>query len=328
MVLVIILFHLWTQPSVRILGFGREFAGFVPDLITDLIHNPATIKVFGKDSISYNGIQIYSSIKSFNSANLDTQKVDLEFFENEELLSLFVLYPKIGLAYRVGAWQRFDYRNFYELEPWLYGQEGFLYGLNIGKWVKLGAEYSFSWNNAPDRYYIISPCPAAITHSEWSNEGGLGIILSDEYKWQFAFAGKKNWETNTFTADTAGFYWPNDQPSSWTNNYSDLQINSRFKIKIKQTIITAGLKYYEKDNYSANSRRCSYRPRLGIIYQPGNNLFVIGAITYALNKTDNSITSMEIIIPVGFERKFGSLINFRMGNTFIYEVYHYTYNFF
>lgn len=328
MILIVILFQLWTQPSVRILGFGREFAGFIPDPITDLIYNPAYLKMFGKDNLSFNGLQIYSSMKRLNSVSPDTTIVDLEFFEYKELLSLFVLYPKIGLAYRVGAWQRFDYRNYYELEPWLYGQEGFLCAFNIGKWIKLGAEYSFSWNNGPDWYNIVkydslnNPHEAAIVHLEWSNEGGLGIILSDNNKWQFAFAGKKNWEIDSFAADTTFWvYWPKNEASEWIRNYGDFQIISDFRIRIAQVSISADMKYCERNNHSTNSYRCSYRPGLGIIYQPNNNLLVIGAITYAWSRRDNFTYSQKIIIPVGFERKFGTDLNFRFGDTFIYEYY-------
>ncbi len=266
----------------------------------DLIHNPAALKMFGKESTSYNGLQIYSTMKRFNSTILDTQKVDLEFFENEELLSLFVLYPKIGLAYRVGAWQRFDCRNYYELEPWLYGQEGFLCTFNIGKWIKLGAEYNFSWNNGPDWYYIIkydslnNPHEAAITHLEWSNEGGAGIILSDNNKWQFALAGKKNWEIDSFASDTTfWFYWPKNELSEWIRNYGDFQMISNFRIQIVQVSVIADVKYYERNNYSTNTCYCSYRPGLGIIYQPRNNLFIIGAMTYALSKRDDFVVLVK-----------------------------------
>ncbi len=337
MALIFILFQLWTQPSVRMLGFDKEFAGFIPDPITDLIYNPAYLKTFGKADKSFNTLQIYSAMSTFNSTMLYNQNPDLEFFENKELLSLFVLYPKIGFAYRVGAWQRFDYRNYYELEPWLYGQEGFLYSLGIGKWVKLGVEYSFSWNNGPDWYNIIiydsldNPHEASIMHLEWSNEGGIGIILTGNNNWQFTLAGKKNWEIDSFAADTTWFYWPEDCSPAWDREYSDFYINSNFRVNITQLIIIAGTKYYEKNCAyfnSINSRLYSYRPGLGIIFQPNNNLFVIGAITYALNKRDDYITSRKLIIPVGFDRKFSPILNFRFGNTFIYEYYCETYNLF
>jgi|GEM_PF-5904972 len=182
---IILLFQLWNQPSVRMLGFGKDFAGFIPDPITDLLRNPAYLKTFGQDDRSFDVLQMYAMIRSFNSTALDTQLLGLEFFEREELLSLFVLYPKIGLAYRVGSWQRWDHRDYSEFEPWLYGQEGFLGALNIGRLIKVGAEYSFSWNNEPDWIYLYKydtlgiRQKASVTHLEWSNESGLGITITN-----------------------------------------------------------------------------------------------------------------------------------------------------
>ncbi|MGB9722232.1 MAG: hypothetical protein ACPL28_12230 [bacterium] len=313
---------------MRILGFGREFAGFVPDPITDFIYNPAYLKTFGENSKSFNRLQIYSFMRFFNSMMLLQPQSDLEFFEKDELLSLFVLYPKIGLAYRIGAWQRLDERSYYKLEPWLYGQEGFLYSLNIGKWLKLGVEYNFSWNNAPDWYNIIkydsvgNPREASIMHLEWSNEGGMGIILTDNKNWRFALAGKKNWETNSFTADTTfWFYWPKDEPVVWNNNYTEFHLNSNFRLDIKRISIGMVLKYYRLYNELGDyfDSRYSYRPGLGIIFYLDNSLLLISAVSYALNKRDDFTTSRKLIFPVGFEKEFSTILNFRFGDTFVYE---------
>jgi len=187
--LLLMVFQLWTQPSVRILGLGREFAGFIPDPITDLIYNPAYLKTFVRDQKSFDVPQTYIMMRSFNSTTLIEQKSELEFFENEELLSLFGLYPKIGVAGRFGAWQRVDIRGCLKYGLWPYGQSGLLYAFNICKWIKFGGEYNCSWNNGPDWLCISmsdtlgNPQTAEITHSEWSNEIGFGILITNNTHW-------------------------------------------------------------------------------------------------------------------------------------------------
>lgn len=231
MELVIILFQLWTQPSVRILGFGREFAGFIPDPLTDLLRNPAYLKTFRETEKNFDTPQTYFMMRSFNSTTLIEKGSELEFFENEELLSLFGLYPRIGVAGRFGAWQRVDLRSYRKYGLWPYGQSGLLYALNIGKQIKLGSEYNCSWNNGPDWIYIDiadtlgHPQSAVIIHSEWSNEIGLGIIIADNIKWQFSCAGKKNSEDNNFTADTTGWFWPEDEQTEFENRYQNYYFN-------------------------------------------------------------------------------------------------------
>lgn len=97
------------------------------------------------------------------------------------------------------------------------------------------------------------------------------------------------------------------------------------------------LNYFRKDeeknfehffyHYSNNNRSLSsFRPGIGAIYQTFNDLFVIAAVIYVVNKewstTWSEISDRKLIIPFGFEKEFSPTITFRFGNTISY-IYHY-----
>jgi hypothetical protein len=328
--------QLWNQPSVRILGFGKEFAGFIPDQVTDLLHNPAYLKT-GKDSETHDGLQIHSMMRPFISTDLATQTSNLEFFETDELLSLFILYPKVGIGYRIGAWQRNECRSYFEVEPWLFVQQGFIYSMRIRKYFNLGIEYNFSWNNRPDRFDIVVK---GTIHNwdwierkfrwEWSNEGGLGILLSNNTDWQFSFACKKNWEVDSYYVDTLSFTpCPDGRPLNYESRYSDFQSNAKIKYLAKKYKIIFQLSYFEKNikawqwYYEQHKFECKnathWKPGLGFIYQLSDNVFVNTAIIYAIDTRWTQSNIKKLIIPVSFEMDASPRLKCRFGDVFTYS---------
>lgn len=337
--IILLLFQLWNQPSVRMLGFGKDFAGFIPDPITDLIWNPAYLKTFGEGTNSYNTPQVYSMMRAFSSTTLTEQIAGMEFYENEELISMYALYPKIGLACRFGAWQRIDIRNNYERELWPYGQAGFLGSLNVGRWVKIGGEYNHSWNNGPDWFRVSIadslgyPQAVAITQSNCSNEIGFGIILSNYKNWQLSLSGKKNWEIDSFTSDTPYPFGrgPEGESTTFKAHYDDLQFNARLRYMPNRFIFSSNFNYMRKRierdglNHFMDYYLTSVRPGIGAIFYPKDDLFVMASITYALNRVDYSaytpstrITAQKVIGLVGFETVLSRILKFRFGSTLTY----------
>ncbi|UCG30928.1 MAG: hypothetical protein JSV53_03380 [candidate division WOR-3 bacterium] len=327
-----LLVQLWSQPSVRMLGFGRYFAGYVPDPITDLTWNPAYMKTLGENVDTYNTPQIYAMTRIFTTNELTNQTPNMEFWENDELMSLFALYPKIGVALRLGAWQRSDVRSYYTPELWAYGQAGILGSLGITQRIKVGVEYSASWNNKPDWIYLEKHDTlgiiqdAVLTHSEWSDQIGLGIILTDNMNWEISLSGRSNWETNSFIADTIEWFWPQHETVQFDEQYNDMQVNARLRLLFRKLKVTLDWKYAYKDCRARNSMR----PGLGITYYPMSNIFVIGGLTYVVNKSSQGGTSWirerRLIGLAGFEARFSPILTFRIGNTTTYTYYHEIYH--
>jgi hypothetical protein len=325
------------------LGFGRYFAGYVPDPITDLTWNPAYIKTLGENVDTYDTPQIYAMTRAFSTNTLANQTPNMEFYENDELMSVFALYPKIGLALRLGAWQRSDIRDYYTPELWAYGQAGILGGVGITERIKVGVEYSASWNNGPDWIYLQKLDTlgifqdAVLTHSEWSDQIGLGIILADNMNWEISLSGRSNWESNSFIADTIGWFWPQNEQVEFEERYHDIQVNARLRFLFKKIKVIFDWKYVRKDfkhgrldYYNWEYRGNSMRPGLGITYYPRSNVFVIAGLTYVVNTwsaSENSWTSERRLIGLaGFEARFSPILTFRIGNTitysYLHEIYH------
>lgn len=330
---------------MRILGFGRYFAGLVPDPVTDLTVNPAYLKTFGEDTNSYNTPQVYSMMRAFSTTALAEQIPDMEFYESEELVSIYALYPKIGLACRFGAWQRLDLRSLYKYdkpELWPYGQAGFLGSLAVMRWVKIGAEYNYSWNNQPDWIFFAKDDSlghshtAAVTHSEWSNEVGFGALISDNKSWQLSLSCKKNWEADNFKACTTHYFWPKAEQTVYIDHHEDFQLNTKIRYSLNKLKITLGFNYLRKDiehgrfAFYGDQYHTSIRPAIGVLYYPFNNSFVVASITYAVNKggmsDDTWINDRKVIGLAGFETRFTQVLTFRFGSTLIYtykyEIYH------
>ena len=69
--LIVLLLQLWTQPSVRILGLGTDFAGYIPDPMTDVLRNPAYLKGFGYSyDGSHSSLQIYTVMQKYRGRGL------------------------------------------------------------------------------------------------------------------------------------------------------------------------------------------------------------------------------------------------------------------
>lgn len=217
-ILVVFLLQLWNQPSVRMVGIGRYFEGFISDPITDLNWNPAALKNFGnKYGTTFDALQLYTMVQKIDDidsiAYPDIRKNI--FLRTTEPLAFFILCPKIGLGFRTGAFIRSEQRNYSNIEQWLYGQNGFYGALNIGKYVKIGGEFNWSWNNRPDEYEVTvwdslyNEYDATIFHSELSKEFGAGCIISNNRTWQISTSVRKSWENNTYKGHR--FWWPDSE---------------------------------------------------------------------------------------------------------------------
>ena len=189
-------------------------------------------------------------------------------------MSLFALYPKIGLALRLGAWQRSDVRSYYTPELWAYGQASIMGGIGITQWVKVGVAYSASWNNKPDWIYLEKHDTlgiiqdAVLTHSEWSDQIGLGIILTDNINWEISLSGRSNWETNSFIADTIEWFWPQHETVQFDEEGRLVRkgafTRSAFRRKKWGVGLNAAAQYYVGDYQNPRLRpmgeiRVSYR---------------------------------------------------------------------
>ena len=104
--IILLLFQLWNQPSVRMLGFGEEFVGFIPDPITDLILNPANLKDIGRDRYdeTFESLQIYTITQRFEESFDSVFNEDIRTFLSEvrKPLSCLIFYPKLGLGFKGG----------------------------------------------------------------------------------------------------------------------------------------------------------------------------------------------------------------------------------
>ncbi len=336
--ILLVLFQLWNQPSVRMLGFGEYFAGYIPDPITDLTFNPAYLKLFGLVSSTYDGLQIYSKLRTFRNDSLDETSCSYEFYENDELLSFYAMYPKWGIAWRVGAWQRFDARDYmvedFEfidyLAPqlWLYGQEGFLISYAIHKYVSVGFEYNFSWNNQPDYYYYYTKNNlyqvelAQIYHDAWSNEIGGGFIIHNNNNFELSFAIRKNTETDEYLMDTTGYYWRENEPTEYESEYEFMQLNTYVRHKLDRINLTYKFMLFRKDTEAwypdfrtfNDTYNIVLLPGVGITFQAIHDLTVSAAISYREKHNPYEAYEKMFIFAAGFEKKFGTLFAARFGN--------------
>lgn len=329
--ITIILFHLWTQPSVRMLGFGEDFAGFIPDPITDLLRNPACLEDFGVGyEASYNSLQIHTIIQKFDE--LDSTYIDTtesHSFGTAEPLSVFLLYPKFGLGFRLGAFMRYGERNHSQLEPWLYRQDGFVGALNLSKYIKIGGEYNYSWNDTPDEYYVTvwdtlnNTYDAPIYRGQTSNEFGLGIIIGDNKIWQLAVSARRNLEKDSFEA----LFFPQEWQREWTERREEKFFFSRIEGNFHSYMIVVKCDYIGKTRVqrryyfpedSFNLKFSSFESGLAIQNQLDDYLMISVGIIYCTHEYTDYHTK-GFIIPVGFERKVGSVLTFRFGNAFIYN---------
>lgn len=337
--IILLLFQLWNQPSVRMLGFGKDFAGFIPDPITDLSRNPAYLKTFGEGTNSHNTPQVYSMMRAFSTTALAEQIPDIEFYENEELGSIYALYPKIGFACRLGAWQRMDLGTYYDYRRlWPYGQTGFLGSLDIGKWITIGTEYNCSWNTRPDSFRLgVGDSlgqlqPVHITKLVWSNEIGFGMILTGKKIWQLSISGKKNWETRNLTSDIPFPFGrgPEGELTAYKAHYDDFQFNTRLRYMPNRFIYSATISYFRKRierdgvNHTMDYYFESARPGIGIVFYPRNDLFIVTSMAYALNKINyaaypgTSTIAQKVIGLIGFESVLSRVLKFRFGSTLTY----------
>ncbi len=335
--LLLMVFQLWTQPSVRILGFGREFAGFIPDPITDLIYNPAYLKEigYGYDK-TFNSLQVYTLTQAVGDSLYLERSVSYLFRTGgaHEPLSLLIFYPNLGLGFRVGAMWKIDERNEHYLEPWLYGQEGFFGALGIGRYLKIGGEYNFSWNNQPDEYEIRewdslgNQYMGRINHTETSNELGFGLLIGSGLL-QLAVSGKRDWELNSFVADFGEL--------QYDTTWSDKRGDSRLFLKLQGGVyfLKVVLKcdyrewvwnrriYYALPNLFVNDtiKFSSFKVGIGALHYPCRDITVVAVVIYNIEKFRDGIDCCikSLIVPVGFERSFGHILGFRFGNTFTFN---------
>lgn len=117
-ILLLFLIYLWNQPSIRILGFGREFTSYVSDPVNDILRNPAFIKNF-EDTDKINLNVFMQNFDCIDSIVVPERNLQLKFFETIEPLSLIGINSQIGILTRLGAWSRYDcFRG----ANWLYGR--------------------------------------------------------------------------------------------------------------------------------------------------------------------------------------------------------------
>lgn len=321
---------LWNHPSVRLLGFGQGFDHFIPDPITDIIRNPAFLKQFDYDNpLFYTVAQPFENV---DSVYLYDRFLRLDLFETAEPLSLMLLYPKVGIGFRLGAWTRFDEDR---CAKWFYGQAGTIGAMNLGKYIKIGAEYDFSWNNQPDDR-IFSPYvykSVCIHHYENSNEFGFGVVVGNN-KWQLSVSAKNNWEIDKYRAETSQnlrywYYWPVEWPSRWSEKRTDLRILSNLIFKSSYfTIIIHFSHYYYKwfrrylcwtpqFYYDYRETFSSEEPGVTFLYKPTNDMFIFTGMSYWRYGESSYVEVENVVIPVGFEKKLNSLLTLRFGDTFV-----------
>jgi len=334
---LLFLFQLWTQPSTRIMGFGNNFADFVPDYINDFIQNPAYLKIMNEYA-EYNFPQVYSSIRSFNSTTSTEIMSDKEFYDNDELMSIGFLYPKLGLAGRYGIWQRrtgIGYGSDGFLR--LFGQAGLSGALNILKWINIGGEYNCSWNNRPDSLILITYDSlggyyAHISELIWSNEIGIGILLHKN-PLEFSASGKINYENENFTSDIP-FYFergPEGLLTAFETNYYDLKFNTRLRYNPNNFTHTINFNCFRKQiardgvNHSMDYYLTAFRPGIGTVYYPKKNFLTIASVSYEIDNIDyvvypgTTTTDQNVIGLIGFEAQLSRILNFRFGNTLSYN---------
>jgi len=335
--LLLMVFQLWTQPSVRILGFGREFAGFIPDPITDLIYNPAYLKEigYGYDK-TFNSLQVYMLTQTLGDTVYLESSISYLFRTGgaHEPLSLLVFYPKLGLGFRVGAMWRIDERNKHYPELWLYGQEGFFGALRIGRYLKIGGEYNFSWNNQPDEYEIQewdslgNQYMGNINHTETSNELGFGLLIGGGLL-QLAISGKKDWELNSFAVD----FWEPQYDITWSDTRGDSRLFLKLQggVNFLKVVLKCNYRewlwnrriYYAPQNLFIDDtvKFSSFKSGVSVLYSPFRDIIVSAAVIYNIEKFKDGIDycTKSFIVPVGFERSFGHILKFRFGNTFTFN---------
>ncbi len=338
-IVVILLVQLWSQPSVRLLGFGRYFAGYVPDPITDLTWNPAYIKTLGENVDTYNTPQIYAMTRVFNSATLIEQSQEEDLFVNEELASLYGVFPKLGLACRIGGWQRTDIRNYHYQDPWFYGQGGLLGSIRLCRWMKVGCEYSHSRNKRPDIFCNIlwntgsNPQEVTITQESGSNEFGIGIILTDREKIEMSISGKTDEEVRKLFSDVPYpfGYGSEGEVTTYEAHYNNTRVNARLRYMSNRFIYSANFTYMrnniERDGINEYSDYSvgTIRPGAGVIYYPTEDLFVTASVIVLIDWIDDdaytpSIWNQDkrIMFLIGLEAPISKILKFRLGNNLTY----------
>jgi hypothetical protein len=337
-IVLILLFQLWTQPSTRILGLGNYYADYVPDRITDLLHNPAYLKINNED-IEYCLPLIYSTLRSLNSMTLNDIMTDKEFYDNEELISFGIIYPKLGVAGRYGKWQRrtgIDFGADGYLR--LFGQAGFNGAFKILKCIYIGGEYNFSWNNRPDNFILdISDSLghqhyAFITEMVWSNEVGMGFVLTHKNLWELSISGKKNYEKENFTSSIPFPFerGPEGLLTVFKAGYYDLKFNAKLRFTQKKFAHVANFSCFQKEivrdgvNHNMDYYLTTFRPGIGTVYYPRRNILTIGSVLYEIDNINHvaypgtGTLDKKIIGLMGFEAQLSQNIKFRFGNTLIY----------
>lgn len=333
--IILLLFQLWNQPSVRMLGFGKDFAGFVPDPITDLLRNPAYLKEFGTCDATFNSLQIYASTRNFDKIMDSVNYGDVRsVFDTDDQLSFIAFYPKIGIGCKMGAFTRIDERNNLNRENWLYGQKGLFGAFQLGKYLRIGGEYNYSWNDKPDKFRVqfydtsYNLRSATISHGERSNEWAGGIIIGDQTSknWQLAISYKKNSEIDTFLANTV-YEWPDEWLSEWNERHEDSYFYAKFAVSHQNYKVIWQFNYYDRLRIqkvyfmpadSFITRLEVFEPGMGFLYQPQRDITLVAAVICSEWRHLGSPTS-GLIIPVGVEKSFGESITCRFGNTFTYR---------
>lgn len=331
--LCLMMIQLWNQPSVRMLGFGRHFEGFIPDPITDLMWNPASLKEFGSGyEDTFNSLQIYSIMQIMGDIDSTVYPDHIKsiFLRTAEPLALLVFYPKIGLGFRSGAFVRYDERNYSDIEQHLYGQDGFFGALNLGRFVKIGGEFNWSWNNQPDEFYVTvwdsinDEYSTTVSHWELSKEVGAGILMSDNGIWRLSLSARKNWEKNMFYGHR--ILWPDDWQQEWNErreylrSFVKLEINVHpLKVVLKYDYCDDVLvyrRYYEPED-SSIFEFSSYRPGIAVLYLPHTDIIVSGGFLHDYHKYELHYVR-SLIIPVAFETNLNARLKFRFGATCMY----------
>lgn len=333
---ILLLFQLWNQPSLRIFGFGEYFEGLIPDPITDLSTNPAFIKDIGE---KYGGTfptpQIYTKYQRFD--DIDSIYIandhDQPLLLSTEPINIYALYPKLGIGFRSGLIIRNEQRTYDKIERWIYGENGFIVGYKINKYLQAGAEYNFSWKTSPIWYMVtvwdtLENGDVEFRDEQlWSNsrglEGGIGLKINFFKNVWLSQSIKYYDETIWYNAH---HFFPRNWLRNWENNNTGFKSYTQFcfetnffKVKASYSFIENSLQlrnYYPPYDSSIN-KYPEYCPKVGLILTPVGNVMIAGACVYDYQKYYYYF-KQRLIFPVGLENKINEHFTFRLGTSFSY----------
>ena len=248
-------------------------------------------------------------------------------------MNIYALYPKIGIGFRSGLIILNERRTYDNNERWIYGENGFIVGYKINKYLQAGAEYNYSWKTSPFWYTVTVWDTLKNGDIEfrdeqmWSNsmnhEAGLGIKVNISSNIWLSQSIKINKETLWYHAHP---FFPNNWWRDWENINTSLNSYTNFGFESKLFKIVASYRFKENRiqsrNYyppydSAINKYPDYSPKVGLLLTPNNNILLAGACVYDYQKY-GYYYKLRLIFPVGIENKINDHFTFRIGTSFSY----------